>query len=202
MQRQRGFGLLEVIVAMAILAAFVLMTASTWSRAPKVHPAALELQAALTEARSLAMTSGEISYDPRFLGADGATVTITPAVDDPQHASVITVYRSRPRRNADPLSLDVGFPPRRVPAVFSVAPDSAGNGGGEPFGVLISSAGYASFRSGWPLPPYPPPPGSYFTSEQPCSDNGEAITAADGVASETHPFTCREGTYDASSPAS
>ncbi len=198
MERQRGFGLLDVVVATGILSLFILMTALSWSRAPKVHPAALELQAALTEARSLAMTSGEISFNPRFAGNDGATVTVTPAVDDPAQASMITVYRSRPRRNADPLSLDVGFPPIRVPVVFTIAPDSLGNGGGEPFGILISSAGYASFRNGWPTPPYPPGPGSYFTSEQPCSDNGEAISVSGGSKTETHPFTCREGTYDAS----
>lgn len=202
MERQRGFGLLDVIVGIGILSALILMTAFAWSRAPKVHPAALALQAALTEARSLAMTAGEISFDPRFAGEDGATVTVTPAADDPGHASVITVYRSRPRRNANPLSLDVGFPPMRVPAVFTVAPDSVGNGGGEPFGILISSAGYASFRSGWPSPPYPPQPGSYFTSEQPCSDDGEAISVSDGSKTETHPFTCREATYDVSVTAS
>ncbi len=198
MERQRGFGLIEIIVGVGVLSLFVLLTALSWSRPPKVHAAALELQAALTEARSLALTSGQISFDPRLAGDDGATVTITPAADDPLRASIITVYRSRPQRNADPLSIDTGFPPIRVPVVFTIAPDGDGNGGSEPFGILVSSAGYASFRNGWPTPPYPPQPGTYFTTEQPCSDTGEAISVSDGSKTETHPFTCREGTYDVS----
>ncbi len=202
MRGQRGVGLLDLIVGVGILSAFVLMTAFAWSRAPRVHPAALELQSALAEARSVAMAYGEISPGPGVPYSDGATVTITPAQDAPTHASIITVYRSRPLRNTEPLSFDVGFPPRRVDATFSIAPDAAGNGGSEPFSILISNAGYASLRNGWPLPPYPPSPATYSAGEQPCSDEGETIRVTDGTASEAPRFTCREGLYDASGPSS
>jgi type II secretory pathway pseudopilin PulG len=192
MRGERGFTVVDMLVATAILAGLVLVTAFNFSRPPKLHPAALALQAALSEGRSLATTFGQIS-DVRgsvgFSGLDGATVTITP---DPLDAdrSVISVWRSRPRSNGDPLTLDPGFPPQHVPVRFT-----SSTAGPEPFSVLISSAGYASIQGGFPSE-LPPP--NTLETDPGCREEGESIAVVDGSQTETHRIECREGIYDAS----
>ena len=192
MRGERGFTVVDMLVATAILAGFVIVTAFNFSRPPKLHPAALALQAALVEGRSLAMTFGQISDvagAPGFAGLDGATVTITP---DPANAqgSVIEVWRSRPRMNGDPLTPDPGFPPQRVPVRYI-----SSTAGAVPFSILISSAGYASIQR--QFPGTLPPPNS-LAEDPGCHEAGEFISVVDGGQSETHRIECREGTYDTS----
>ncbi len=192
MHRARGFTVVDLLVATAILSGFVLATAFNFSRPPELHPAALALQAALVEGRSLAMAFGQISDAPGsvgFSGLDGATVTLTP---DPGDAAgtVIGVWRSRPQASGDPLVPDPGFPPQHIPARFT-----SSTAGAEPFSILISSAGYASVQGRFPATL--PPPNS-LTTDPGCHENGEAISVSSGGASETHRFECREAVYDAS----
>jgi hypothetical protein len=192
MRRERGFVAADMLVAMAILVGFFLVTAFNFSRPPRLHPAALALQAALVEGRSLAMTFGQISDvagGAGFSGLDGATVTVTP---DPANAqgSVISVWRSRPQMNGDPLTPDPGFPPQHVPLRFI-----SSTVGAEPFSILISSAGYASIQGKFPTA-LPPP--NALATDPGCHEAGETITVVDVMQTETHRFECREGIYDAS----
>jgi hypothetical protein len=192
MRRERGFVVADMLVAMTILVGFVLVTAYNFSRPSRLHPAALALQAALVEGRSLAMTFGQISDaagSAGFSGLDGATVTITPDPADPQ-GSVIAVWRSRPRMNGDPLTADPGFPPQHVPLRYT-----SSTAGAEPFSILISSAGYASIQGHFP-PTLPPP--NVLETDPGCLETGETISVVEVMQTETHRFECREGTYDAS----
>ncbi len=192
MRREHGFTLIDLSVATAILCGFLIVTAFSLSRPPKLHLAALALQAALVEGRSLAMTFGQISDvagGVGFAGLDGATVTITPDPADPARSSLISVWRSRPRASGDPLAADPGFPPERVPVRFI-----SSTAGAEPFSILISSAGYTSVQPRFPATL--PPPNSLQTDPG-CRD-GESITVVDAVRSETHRLECNEGVYDAS----
>ncbi len=193
MRRERGFGVVDLLVATGILAGFVLVTAFNLSRPPTLHPGALALQSALVEGRSLAMTFGQISDvagGVGFAGLDGATVTVTRDPADPQHGSVIAVWRSRPRTSGDPLTADPGFPPQRVPVTFT-----SSTAGTEPFSILISSSGYASIQGRYPTAL--PPPNSLATDPG-CHEDGESISVVDAAQSETHRLECREGVYDAS----
>jgi hypothetical protein len=193
MRRERGFTVADMLVATAILAGFILLTALNYSRPPKVHPAALVLQAALLEGRSLAMNYSRIS-DVRggagFSGLDGATVTITPDPLYPSGGSVIAVWRSRPRTSGDPLVADPAYPPQHVPVRFT-----SSTAGAEPFSILSSSAGYASIQRDFP-DTLPPP--NALGADPGCHEDGESIAVSDGTRSETHRFECREGLYDAS----
>lgn len=192
MRRERGFTLADMLVATAILAGFVLVTAWNFSRPPKLHPAALTLQAALTEGRSLAMTFGGIPAAAAAGGASapsGATVTLTPDPFD-ERGTVISVWRSRPQSGGSSLTADPAYPPQRVPVRFV-----SSTAGAEPFSVLISSAGYASIAGRFPASL--PPPNSLDTDPG-CNEDGEAITAEDASHAETHRIECREAVYDAS----
>ena len=196
MRGERGFTVVDMLVATAILAGFVLVTAFNFSRPPKLHPGALALQAALVEARSLAMTFGQISDvagGPGFAGLDGATVTITPDVADAR-GSIIGVWRSRPRMNGDPLVPDPGFPPQRVPVRYI-----SSTAGAEPFSILISSAGYTSIAGQFPSSL---PPANSLAEDPGCHEAGESISVVDGGQTETHRIECREGTYDTSASGS
>ena len=195
MFRQRGFTLIDIMVAIGIASGLLIVTAFSLYRPPRVHPAAERLQAALAEARSLAMTYGQVADAPNAggpgtAGLDGATVTVTADPTDPGNSSIIGVYRSRPQVAAFPLAIDTGFPPVRVPVAFFVnriAP--------RPFAILISSAGYADVALGFPNSL--PPPNS-LVNEPPCAEGAESITAASDGIQETDPFECREGILDTS----
>jgi prepilin-type N-terminal cleavage/methylation domain-containing protein len=197
---QRGFSLVETLVALTIFSGFVIVAAATFgSRGSHVHSAALALEEALAEARSLAMATADTT-DLAY--PTGATVTVA---SDPSVSggSVISVYRSRPIANANPgaaafaLPLDAGFPVQHVPATFTVTAASAGAAPVRaPFAILLAASGYASIVAGYvydannPVILSGPDPG--------CDDAGETISAADGTRSETHPFACRDGSYDVS----
>ncbi len=192
--RQRGFTLLDVIVGIALFTSFVLATASAFgSRAPNRHLAALALQAALAEARSLALTTADATD---LAAPTGATVVVAPDPLD-RRGSVIRVYRSRPIPSlaggvTSALVPDVGFPAQHVHAKFSLA---AGVAFGSPFAILISSSGYASIAD-----PYVYSPANVATIavDPGCDDTGVTISVSDGAVPERHPFGCRDGSYDVS----
>jgi len=194
---QRGFGLADLMVGVAIGSAFLLAVAASFGARPgHAHGAALALEAALAEARSLAMTTGDVT-DTAF--PTGATVVVAP---DPTVAgsSLVAVYHSRPIPNPNsgsqsfPLPIDTGFPVMRVAATFVVQ-----NGGGPPsgdaFAILISTSGYASIAAPYTYDSEQP---VLLTSDPGCNDSGVSIAVTDGVRPETHPFACRDGSYDVS----
>jgi len=193
--RQRGFTLLDVIVGIALFTSFVLATASAFGmRAPNRHLAALALQAALVEARSLALTTADATD---LATPTGATVVVAPDPLD-RRGSVIRVFRSRPIPNLtggngeSALVSDLGFPAQHVHAKF---PLTAGVAFGSPFAILISSSGYASIAD-----PYVYSAANVATIavDPGCNDAGVTIAVSDGAVPERHPFGCRDASYDVS----
>ena len=202
---ERGFGLVDLVVAVAILSGILLVASSSFgARAPSVHPAALALQAALVEARSIATMQQADGTDDGL--PTGATVSIDVDTTDATR-SIIAVYRSRPILSPNrplqgqaPLTLslpaDVGFPRQSVPARFTLnqsgqAPYKSGT-----FTIMISSSGYTSIKTDYAYAPgsaivSPPDPSCY-------DDGGASIAVAFGNQTETHPFVCRGASYDAS----
>jgi len=170
------------------------VSATFGARPRHAHPAAVVLEAALSEARSLAMTTGDTT-DLAY--PTGATVTVAP---DPAVAggSVIAVYRSRPIVNPSggntfALPPDTGFPEQHVAARFSVqSADGIVSGGA--FAILLSTSGYASIAASYTYDANHP---TLLASDPGCDDAGVTIAVDDGSRSETHPFVCRDGAYDA-----
>jgi hypothetical protein len=201
---EAGFGLVDLIISMAVATALLLIASSTFGmRRPSLHPAVLALQASLAEAHAVAALQ---QADGTDLGLPtGATVSIDV---DPAVAghSTIAVFRSRPVENpnlsltgAPPITLvlppDTGFPRQSVPVLFTINQVGKASYTGR-FTILISSAGYTSI-----VPNY-----AYgtdratLTSDPSCSEGGTSIAASTGMQSESHPFDCRTATYDASAP--
>jgi hypothetical protein len=193
--KQRGFTVLETAVGIAILSAFVLATASLGSRPPQAHAAAIGLEAALVEARSVAVATAD-QTDPAW--PTGATVYVAP---DPANAgrSVVSVYRSRPIPNGNPgaasgpLSADAGFPPEHLAAALSVRNGVAASAA--PFAILVSSSGYASVAA--PLAWDPGASGARLTADPGCMEDAVTIAADDGTRTESHPLSCRDASFDA-----
>ncbi len=201
---QRGFTLLDVLVAAAILSTMVLAFGTFGARSPAAHPAALALQAALVEARAVALTTGDAA-EP--LVPTGATVAVAPDPLDASGAgSVIRVYRSRPilyrgpgpaqGTPAAPLLADVGFPEAHVPATFRLSDATLGTVPA-PFTILISHSGYASIVANYAYDPASP---RTFMTDPGCDESGVTIAADDRSRVETHPFLCREGVLQIDDP--
>ncbi len=195
MNGQRGFGTLELLVATAIFAGLLFVTASNFGmRAPRLHADALALQAALGEARALAMALDAGSPDSAAANVTGATVTVSA---DGAGGSSIAVYRSRPIPGAQNPTVDEGFPPVRVGSTFAVKQTASGSVlASGTFAILVSSSGYASV-----VPAYSASPGSFarLRTDPGCYEAGASIEARSGAYSESHAFHCREAIYDASS---
>jgi hypothetical protein len=188
---------LEITLALAILCTFTLASAATFGlRPPRAHAAALALEAAVIEARSLATTTAD-ETDPA--ATTGATVYVAP---DPQQPgrSIVSVYRSRPIVNpnavgaSEPLLGDAGFPPQRVAATLTVRNGDVPSSG--PFAILISSSGYASVAA--PLDWDPGASGTVLATDPGCTVGAVSIVADDGSRTESHPLACRNAVYDAS----
>lgn len=199
MEKQRGFTLLEMIVTVSILSMLVLATATAFgARVPRAHPAELALEAALAEARDIAMSTGNVT-DP--LVPTGATVTVA---TDPTNAggSIIRVYRSRPLTYAGPgpgygtanapLQQAVGLPAARVKATFHIIDTDPAHGNSDrPFTILISHAGYVSVLAGYLYDPATNVP--WKIGDPGCTENGTTIVADDKTLLDSAPLACRTG---------
>ncbi len=195
---ERGFGMLDLVIGMAIMSGAVIVTASTMGmRAPKVHAAALALQTAVAEARGLALVSGD---DGAADAPSGATILVAPDPAAPG-ATLVSVYRSRPIRNPDPigisgtdmqsrLAVDLGFPPVHATGAFRVHDGKLTID--PPFAILVSTAGYVDlvpgYRAGDPI----------VSASTGCDEAaGVTVDVTAGDRTESHPLLCREATYDA-----
>jgi type II secretory pathway pseudopilin PulG len=181
-ERQRGFSLIEALVVVGLMSGVLLAVAAMrGTRPPAAHVAALGLQAALAEARSLAMSNADVT-------ASGATVSVEPE----RGGTVVTVYESRPIAGRTPPELDAGFPPQHYGASMTLGGAAAA---GQPFAIFVSSSGYASVAANYAYDSAHP----VLLSADPGCDEaaGVAITISDGIRSETHALDCRETQYEA-----
>ena len=181
MDRQCGFSLIETLVVVALTAAVTLsIGVFRGMRPPQTHVAALGLQAALAETRSLAMSNGSARRS-------GAMLDIEPAGGE----TVVSVYDSRPIAGQRPPAPDSGFPPIHYPVVISVVGDPKG----ESFAVFVSNSGYASVAKNYAYDPEHP---VLLTTDPGCDErSGVAISVSDEARTETHALTCRETQYEA-----
>lgn len=188
MERQQGFSLIEALVVVGLMSgALLAVAAMRGTRPPEAHVAALGLQAALVEARSLAMSNADVADS-------GATLSVEPE----RGGTVVTVYESRPIAGRSLPEVDGGFPPEHFGASMSLGGATAMS---QPFSIFVSSSGYASVAANYAYDPAHP---VLLSADPGCDEaTGVAITVSDGVRSETHALDCRETQYEAQpSPSS
>ncbi len=202
-QHERGFTLLEIVVAVAILSVMTIALSSLLTPHSATHPAMLAMQAALAEARDVAMITGDATNP---LVPTGATVSVKHDPLDPSgHGSVITVYRSRPiyyrgvgpgqNYKADTLVQDSGMPRQRVRADFTISSNSTSSSA--PFSILISQSGFASIVKGYA---YDPANKTWYAGDPGCDESGVTISATDGAVTETDPFVCHDSLLQIEKP--
>ncbi len=197
---ERGFALLDMLVACALLAVVAVASTTVFGLRPaRTHAAAIALEAAMSEARSLAAASANAT-DP--LHPTGATVIVEPDPTGIAGVTRIAVYRSRPvifnGQTPYPPVRDTGFPPQRVAGTFSFSGSSPATGAtrvAEPFAIYLSGSGYASVVHLATAYDENDPP--YRADDPGCAADGALITVTDGDASERHPFGCIGGEYAA-----
>ena len=198
---ERGFALLDTIVASAILAMLVLAGASVFGMRPaRAHSSAIALEQAMTEARSLAAASSN-AMDP--LHPTGATVVVEPDPSGVTGATQIAVYQSRPvifvsGQNPYPPVRDRGFPPQHVAATFTFTGSSPSAGPttvSEPFAIFLSGSGYASLVQ--LAGSYDENRPKYLSADPGCAADDARISVTDGVSTESHSFGCVGGEYAA-----
>ena len=187
--RERGATLLETLVALAI-AGFALLAVAALRGAhpPQARAAALALQGALAETRNLAAANADATSGT----PTGATLSVVPRASG---GTQVTVYASRPIAGAPPLHGDPGFPPIVLPASVTIPGLTVA---GQPFAIVVSSAGYASIAAGFAYDPTQP---RALATDPGCNEAaGVTIAVADDSSSETHAFECRTAQYDADTP--
>ena len=201
---QRGFTLLEVVVAVAILSMMTIVLSTFAAPHPTTHPAMLAMQAALAEARDVAMVTGDATNP---LVPTGATVSVKHDPLDPSgHGSIITIYRSRPiayhgvgpgqNYRADTLVQDPGMPRQRVRADFQISSASL-KMISTPFSILVSQSGFASIVAAYA---YDPANKKTIPSDPGCDESGVTIAATDGAFTEKAPFTCHDSVLQLEKP--
>jgi prepilin-type N-terminal cleavage/methylation domain-containing protein len=182
MEGQRGFSLVEVLVAVGVVAMSLLaLLAVRGTRPPQAHVAALGLQSALAEARVLAASNARAD-------GSGATVSLVP---DGHGGTTVSVYDARPIAGDAPPVADAGFPPKHYHAAMRLTGGAATL---SPLSIFVSSSGYASVAAGYGYDPAHP---LLLSADPGCNEAaGVAIAVSDGAASETHPLDCRDTQYD------
>jgi type II secretory pathway pseudopilin PulG len=187
---QRGFTLLDTLVALAIAGFTLLAVAALHGFQPPEHRvAAMTLQGALAETRALAASNAATTMGT----PTGATLTVVPLASG---GTRIAVFAARPIPGAAPLSTDAGFPPVVLPVAITLPGLTVA---GEPFTILVASSGYASIAPNYAYDPARP---RALATDPGCDEtSGVTIAIADDASSETHAFECRGAEYDATTAA-
>jgi len=173
---QRGFTLVEMVVAVGIVALLaVVVTLSLALRPGALRATVASFDASFAAARAIAATSG-----------NGATIVVAPRSDARGRLPGFTlrIYRGRPTaENAVTLA--------DVPAVIADADVREASFGSPPFAIFLSTAGNASGLSAYPTfasdgtPRFAP-----IASQPPCPSGGLVLTFASAHASQTRVLPC------------
>lgn len=175
---QRGFTLLELLVALAIFSILVLLGVSTLATRPgEARAAALGFQALLRDAHATSQNNGDAS---RPLGGTGATI----AVSELNGETVLQLYRDRQVAVAAGADLVTRIPPLRTHASLrlinmKIAP---------PFLLEFSPTGFISVTSATSSGGSGP--------KMNCLTNGVIVEFSSSTRSERHTLNCLTGTID------
>lgn len=179
MESQRGFTLVEIVAAVAILA---LLCAAAVAMSLAQRPGALRaatsgFDASLAAARALAATSG-----------NGATMAFAPRTDGRGNALpgfTLTVYRGRPNAAG-------AVTPSTVPQLVGDTDVRERALGAPPFTIFLSSAGDPTGRAGYPqfdargVATFAP-----LAAQPPCPAGGFVLTFSGAHARQTRSLACR-----------
>ena len=186
---ERGFTLIDAIVAVALVSIALLLGAATLSHRPaEAHATALELQSAVVYTRSLAATNGDVTSP----SGTGATLAVVPQAGG---GSTVEVYRGRPIAGTTVWpSADEHFTPIRTHSKIELAGIGVTHAT-PPFAVLVSSSGIASVvqdfdmsaHQGRTLGADPGCPGGAFTE----------VSIDSGSQLEKHRLSCVDVSYGA-----
>ncbi len=179
MESQRGFTLVEVVAAVAILA---LLCAAAVAMSLAQRPGALRVatsgfDASLAAARALAATSG-----------NGATMAFAPRTDGRGNTLpgfTLTIYRGRPNAAG-------AVAPSTVLPLVSDADVRERALGTPPFAIFLSSAGDPSGQTAYPQ--FDARGSATFTTltaQPPCPAGGFAFTFSSAHAVQTRALACR-----------
>jgi len=173
---QRGFTLVEMVVAVGIVALLaVVVTLSLALRPGALRATVASFDASFATARAIAATSG-----------NGATIVVTPRNDAHGRLPGFTlrIYRGRPTvANAVTLA--------DAPALIADADVREATLGAPPFAIFLSSAGNASGLAAYPTfaqdgaPQFAP-----LASQPPCPSGGLSLTFSSAHASQTRVLPC------------
>ena len=201
---ERAVALLDMMVGCALIATIAAVLSTVYGLRPaRAHAAAMSLEMALSEARTLAAANANV-LDPLY--PTGAMVVIE---SDPAAAgdSRIAVYRSRPvvingKQPFAPVR-DSGFPALRVAASYRFAGANLLPNGrhqqvsvSEPFAIMFSGGGYASIVQ--LTAPYDETNPTLYSQDPGCAAESARIIILDGSSTETHDFGCTGGAFHAS----
>lgn len=178
MEAQRGFTLVEVVAAVAILALLTgaVVAMSLAQRPGSLRAATAGFDASLAAARALAATSG-----------NGATLAFAPRRDAHGNALpgfTLSVYRGRPNAEG-------AVTPSNVAPLVSDADVRERTLGSPPFAIFLSSSGDPSGEAAYPQ--FDARGGATFATiaaQPPCPVGGFALTFSDVRATQVRSLPC------------
>ena len=186
---ERGFTVLETLVAIVVTTVALVAFTAHRGASPERRLAARALADALAQTRALAAANGNATSG----AATGATLIAEPLASGT--GTRLTIYAGRPIAGASPLARDPRVAPESLPVSFALANGAAA---GRPFGIFVSSSGYASVAADYTYDSAAP---VALAADPGCDDvRGETIAVTDANGTETHPFDCRGARYEADAP--
>jgi hypothetical protein len=180
---ERGFTLVECLVFLAVAAVFTGSALALFvARASGVHAAALDFEALVSTAESLA--GAQAAALPGAPAVTGMTISVTSA----GRGSIAKVYFGRPEPGSVlPLRPDAALAPVVLDARVAAAGDTVAVA---PFSIFIGSGGRLSVA-----PNYDAASATGTVAAEPRCDAAAALrlTFADALRSEEHAFACATG---------
>ncbi len=136
-REQRGFTLIEILIAFALLSMFVLLGVSTLATRPgEARAAALGFQALLRDAHVTSQNNGDVSQPT---GGMGATI----AVSESNGETVLQLYRNRSVGADGASGSDTTVPPLRTHASLRLISTNVD----PPFALRIAPTGFITIRA-------------------------------------------------------